>query len=675
MATGLVGRPRSQQLALAIDTLRRVQRSQLKSSKGKSVIDEVYVDPLPNDGALRKVLLPNPTLILGRRGTGKSTLIERAQSVLSQDRRSLSAYVDVRGLYLQTEFTQEQLAAVAASNPGVPERVLARVERDRSFIVHLLRSLLDDLRPDFRRRALFRGLEAMLAKAEAEGRVIDVNAATAVEKSWTKGEHRKLGGGVGGKVNPLSLTVEGELSRDREWQERYTDLVIKGLDHQKYVRELGELLRASKVDHLYVFLDDFSEIPAGAMRTLVDTVIAPLNNSSDSPIRFKIAAYPYQIYLGAIDPTKIDVVELDIDRLYSGPQGVASVEAGGADFISRLISQRLAVYSPRGSIDTYFDGAKSRTFWRSLFLASSGNPRILGGLLDQAYERDTLQGRRINVLTIEQASADYFRQRIWEGLERRAHYLQVAHDERRTIDQILDLVERLISASRNLSTPDASDRTGQPRPASHFCIDEAKTGDLASLELNFLVSRIASTTRPRDGRRQAVYAYNFGLCRDRQIVYSSQSDHDQPYYLSPPFDFTHLLSDGDGKAAWVYRCPECNAEFPVSEKALLEAYEYLCRQCKQGTCQLQSKSKVTRRRTRRDPKVQFSELDLSVLEELRFSHRPLRPKEIGDALGVSYQLITRRFTQLCARGYVDYASGRPVTISEKGRNDIFGKAG
>lgn len=61
MATGLVGRPRSQQLALAIDTLRRVQRSQLKSSKGKSVIDEVYVDPLPNDGALRKVLLPNPT--------------------------------------------------------------------------------------------------------------------------------------------------------------------------------------------------------------------------------------------------------------------------------------------------------------------------------------------------------------------------------------------------------------------------------------------------------------------------------------------------------------------------------------------------------------------------------------------------------------------------------------
>ena len=101
----------------------------------------------------------------------------------------------MRGLYLQTEVTQEQLAAVAASNPGVPERVLARVERDRSFIVHLLRSLLDDLRPDFRRRALFRGLEAMLAKAEAEGREIDVNAATAVEKSWTKGERRKLGRG------------------------------------------------------------------------------------------------------------------------------------------------------------------------------------------------------------------------------------------------------------------------------------------------------------------------------------------------------------------------------------------------------------------------------------------------------------------------------------------------
>ena len=672
MASGLLGRQRSKDnFALAIDTLRRAHRSQLMSARGKSVIDQLYIDPLPNDGVLRKVLLPHMTLILGRRGTGKSTLIERAQSVLAEDRTALSAYIDVKALYLQTEITNEQLAAVSARNPAVTGRVVARVERDRTFIIHLLRAILNDLRPDFFRRSLFKGLERMLAAAEVDASSIDVNAATAVERQWTKRDGRRGRADAEAKAGPLSVTVEGELSKSREWQERYTQLVVHGIDHQKYVREIAGLLRAAKIDDLYVFLDDFSEIPPAAMRTLVDTVIAPLNNSADCPIRFKIAGYPGQVYLGTIDPSKIDIVELDIDRLYAGPQQVSSVEQGGAGFMSRLVKQRLAVYCPRGSVDTYFEGAKSRDFWRTLFLASSGNPRVLGNLLEQAYERDTLHERKIRLPTIEQASEDYFRQRIWDGLERRSQYLQVAHDERRSLDQLLDLVERMIERSRSQVLPPTTKKTNWiAPPSSHFCIAENDSQEMITLELNFLVSRMASVTRPSDGARQAVYAYNFGLCRERRITYSNQSPDGHPYYLDAAFDYTamlHVARNGNR----IYRCDKCRAEFPMSEERSLAEYDYLCKRCKKGTCKVVTRPVRQRNQKTRRPRPQFTETELSILEELRYSSRPLRPKEIGDAVGASYQLITRRARQLRDRGYVEYAATEPITISSRALTEVF----
>jgi hypothetical protein len=57
------------------------------------------VDPLPNDAVLNSVLSSNTTFLLGRKGTGKSTVFARAQSVLRARRDLLSTYIDVKSLY------------------------------------------------------------------------------------------------------------------------------------------------------------------------------------------------------------------------------------------------------------------------------------------------------------------------------------------------------------------------------------------------------------------------------------------------------------------------------------------------------------------------------------------------------------------------------------------------
>ena len=59
----------------------------------------MYVDPLPNNAILNSVLSGNTTFLLGRKGTGKSTVFARAQAILRERKDAISTYIDVKSLY------------------------------------------------------------------------------------------------------------------------------------------------------------------------------------------------------------------------------------------------------------------------------------------------------------------------------------------------------------------------------------------------------------------------------------------------------------------------------------------------------------------------------------------------------------------------------------------------
>jgi hypothetical protein len=107
------------------------------------------------------------------------------------------------------------------------------------------------------------------------------------------------------------------------------------------IRKLKSVLQKAEIRHLYLLIDDFSELPEDAMKIVVDVLLAPMNNLSDEFIKLKIAAYPGRIYLGAIDRTKIDEVYLDLFKLY-GSGDITKLEESGQDFTYRLISQRIS---------------------------------------------------------------------------------------------------------------------------------------------------------------------------------------------------------------------------------------------------------------------------------------------------------------------------------------------
>ena len=73
------------------ESLSRYRRAELKDENtSENLIEELYVDPLENDLILKTMLKNNTTLLIGRKGTGKSTIINRFQHEIRKKDNKLS---------------------------------------------------------------------------------------------------------------------------------------------------------------------------------------------------------------------------------------------------------------------------------------------------------------------------------------------------------------------------------------------------------------------------------------------------------------------------------------------------------------------------------------------------------------------------------------------------------
>lgn len=85
------------------DSLSKYRRAELKDGNGNNLIEDLYVDPLENELILKSMLKDNTTLLMGRKGTGKSTIINRFQHEIRKSDNRLSLYIDVKALFEQTK--------------------------------------------------------------------------------------------------------------------------------------------------------------------------------------------------------------------------------------------------------------------------------------------------------------------------------------------------------------------------------------------------------------------------------------------------------------------------------------------------------------------------------------------------------------------------------------------
>jgi DNA-binding MarR family transcriptional regulator len=660
-----------QEFLKAVDTLKLYRRAELIDEMGHELISDLYVDPLPDDHILRTVLKPNTTFLIGRKGTGKSTIFQRAQDSLNKDKTATWAYIDIKTLYESS--TAEIVGGIPkAYEAALSQDAVRRLNIFRSFVIELILEIKNQIQKRVASSfwgtlqetftgsvaELFENLDEFIDDLK-NNQYLDITGSiqAAKQDEDTEKASTKVAAELTTKLaaNPAAQAkviaeVIAELEKSRS--QNYSQLFIRVFNIRGFITRLRDILTGLKVRHLYVFIDDFSELPRGDMELVVDTILAPFNNWSEEFIKLKVAVYPGRLYAGAIDLSKVDEVYLDIYRAY-GRNDVANMEERAIDFTKRLLTTRLE-YFCKEMPETYFE-ISSADFWQTLFYACLGNPRILGYILFFCYETTLIYNKRIGVRTIQDAARRYYEEKI-EHYFRLNKFLHETFEERSSIYSLKELLEEIVKRAKALRTyrdsKVMSEIEGRP-PTSHFNVRCDYDAILSTLELNFFLTKYYEM-KDRDGRDVSVYAINYGLCQQQTISFGRPREKREQrlYFVERVFDYSPIVMSYI-KVNQEIICDRCGYKHGYEKLSAIQAYDMLCPQCKQGTCAVVNLSRKYERLIKSVAEDNLlPDTELGILKTLHDERKSMFAKEIAAQLDCSYQLVGKRGRTLAERDLV-----------------------
>lgn len=652
----------------AASSLKLFSRAELNDEKNRSLIEKLYVDPLPNDLVFKTLLGDNTTFIVGRKGTGKSTVFQRVQHEIRKNRRPIiSAYMDIRNVFESSQVDQ-----------GVPEKVdgydgaLTPAQIQKLLLYkRFFRTLISDIRNELKTQIdnhflsklkdrvkgtsaeVFSGLDRVIEQLDTP-QFENIDGLMTVEikkgKQKTSASIKKAGTKVAVSEKPTA-SVEGGFETSQGSgetdEETYSQVLMRLVGVNEVIEELKSILESADIKYLYIFLDDFSELPEEAMRLLVDALISPLSRWSEF-IKFKIAAYPGRVYLGSLDKTKIEEFHLDIYGLY-GAAGVTKMEEKATEFVKRVVTRRIDHFC-KTTPETYLN--TSDDFWRSLFYATMGNPRILGHILLYAYESNLIYGHKIGVQAVQEAAQRYYEEKVASFFS--VGKFRMSFHERSSIFSLKELLETIVSRARSIRQEERSKASSRSRTfASHFYVAQEYEDLLTSLELAFFITKYFEQS-DRTGHRVAVYALNYGLCQKYQIGFGRPSERreDRLYFVERMFDYNSLIRAYMSENQEI-KCDACPAEFDISMLPAIKMLHMSCPTCRQGTCRIVNLSrKYGDLLESIKPELLLPETELGILQTLHDEKRIMFASEIAGELDCSGQLVGRRARNLSDRSLV-----------------------
>lgn len=669
---------RLKDFAAVAQSLKLYRRAELLDQKDRPLIEQLYVDPLPENGLLSVLMRPNTTFVIGRKGTGKSTVFQRAQHEIRKQKRSVSAYIDIKTVF-ESAIVDPGVLARAVSD----QRALSE-EQIRQFLLYkiFIRAVIMEVRSELKKQVsasffdmvrdklgrgrdhIFEALDELIEEFEKPG-FIDVtgiedydrkeNTDRKGSRSEKFGASGKANVGIRGPAVEVGVDVEQAASttEEQKTESSFARVLMRTFNVTGVIEQLGAILSLIQVRHLFIFIDDFSELPEAAMRIFVDSILAPLNNWSNELVKFKVAAYPGRIYYGKLDPLKVDEVYLDLYKLY-GSNDVGTMEEKTIDFTHRLLDNRFQHHC-KMSFDE-FCGSSSSDAVKTLFFASLGNPRTLGHILSNLQESHVAFSKNITSRAVRDASSKFYDEKIepYFGIQK---FRQETFAERSSVFSLKELLENVVAKARELRSYKGStvfrELDGQP-PTSHFHVVSDLDDLLSTLELNFFLTKYFEM-KDRDGRAVSVYALNYGLCNRYSIEFGRPTGKREYrlYFVERIFDFTPILKSYLQNNQEI-KCDKCNEVYGMDKLSSLSMFEMLCPKCRRGTCKVINLSKrygAVLDSIRSE--LLLPQIELGTIETLHNAQRDLYAQEIAEELDCSYQLVGRRSKILEERGLID----------------------
>ena len=665
------------------ESLKQYRRAELQDEAGKSILDDMYVDLMVGDVVINKCLLDNTTYLIGRKGTGKSTIFLKLENEYRKRNCYLPCYIDVKTVF---ESSQAQMCNAPYLSEYLDENTLKKYLISRCFIQNVLKQIYDEV--DKQRKTFFTTIVNNLSgntNDKIKDRIKELHDKVSNNEEMAKVElpvlqQRKIKIGNSNKQsdnqviatksnfsfgasNGVDTGLNGEISSGTEnnqvFETEFTNVLLKVFEVKTIISELQDILKAIGISHLVIMLDDVSEIDGIALKMFIDTVVAPLNNWSNEFVKFKIAFYPNRVHYGNIDPGKIDTINLDFYNLYSGFDK-NRMEENAIGFTKRLLENRFNYYAInlRDYIDEKIELDEIYTLF---FYASMNVPRIIGYLLSYLYESNVIYDRKITRTDIENASLKYYDEKI-DAFFKASTYCLLSIDEKREISDLKKMRDAIVTKAKDIKTQitreGLSGKYIKNMPySSHFHVLQDMDKYLDSLELNHFISKYEEMSN-RDGKKVNVYCLNYGLAKKNNILWGKpQGSEYRKYFIERPFNYTKLILE-EIKEVQIIQCQNslCARKFEESDLPSLHFTHFKCPDC--GASVLIKKvedKEVVKDLEDAEALKKLSVDGLKVVVELNSRLSAVPAKEIAGEIDMESRKVAKVCKRLAEDGIVDRA--------------------
>ncbi len=675
------------------ESLRQYRRAELKDFEveiGTKPVDQLYVDPLPGNAVLQSVLATNTTFLLGRKGTGKSTVFAKAQSELRKRKDVISIYIDVKSLYDvvdAVDVTEPELESVGISATAYRTHLLRKAMLGKviSELLKEISNCCDSLTLLERWRGAKRqydelmislkkiGEQARNAKLEQYDIPVLQKISTQIrvkkqlETSSTITNGTKLSLGANNKGPNASAEVGGGYSDfdktldDSDIYNEYSDVVLRSFPFSEIINDIQAILAESGLNKIIAFFDDFSELSFVNQRLFVDVVLSPLNNSSNEAVKLKIAGYPGRVYYGKIDPGKTDTIGLDFCDLYEAGE-VQEMERSASDYASRLLSTRFDAFGV--DVSDYFDISSSTprdAYMRLIFQASFNVPRIMGHILHICYLDRVSKGQKISLASIRLSAKKYYENTISKYFDRLNRYALEPFENKLDRHNQQQLLRCLIGEARSVKKRIGDgevggkyfDSLGGNPPISHFIVAPELAEIFASLESNFFLSRYKNT-RDKEGNDVIVYSFFLGLCESERMSWGYPEGREfRNYFVQRCFEYTRAIRSYLSSSQTI-KCGSCGCCHPMDAKNSIELFKWRCPECIDGMCSVVNLSDDFKQEVERlDKAIMLDPIELEIVTTLHDEGRKMRAGEISSLIDTTHQMVGKRTSKLRELGLVN----------------------
>ncbi len=593
----------------AVESLRQYRRYELLDESNRDLLNEVYVDPLDNNSILDLCLKDNTTVLVGRKGTGKSTIYMRMQNELRNKKDVITCYLDVKTIFEKSKKGFEMINYLGIENST--EREIYSIQR--KFTIDFISELIKEIgesytnkwdriiskvgmsKPDTAIKKLKLLEQRILNNThlqEIELQVItdvSVKQVESQEAFKTRAISAKAEGNVD-LMGPSAKANAGYNSSSsqqsvQDTEKSFSRVFARVFDMSIFIDEIKNILKELKMKRLYIILDDYSEVDQAALRMFCDLVVNSLNNHSDNFIKLKISAYPGRVELGELDRQKIDIRYLDYYDLYNYDNR-DDMEESAKNYTKRIIEKRLKVYTKK-EMGEFFDLSKGTEdeYYKLIFQMTLNVVRHIGLILDYAKDISLKNGNKITLGNLHDAAQKFYKERLSLFFKESRSTL-MTYDERIERLQLEDLLKAIILKSKSVKSDIRtrkynakifdSDRSNPY--CSHFNLSMELESVLASLELNFFVNKYNEMSN-KMGQKVSIYGLNYGLALQENIKWGKPSGNEhRTYFIESQFNYNGIIKAFLNDVTKI-ECQVCGKTFESTFLPLIEANEMNCIGC------------------------------------------------------------------------------------------------